>query len=268
MVRRKAIAVGLLFLACTKPVKRAVTPPSGQPQLQATVVTLQTTLQPQNKTIRHEIVIAGGRARSMDEMDRWRLLDLQRDMVTFVDDIGKTYRTESMASLVKKRRAAMAAPPPHEAGRVEVTRTGAQRVLQNVAAAQSIIRAGAYQRELWIGVHPALPPNLFAVLYASEPLQTPFAPMMRPVDEAFIGLRGFPFLDHAELPYGNAKMVVDRSVVKIEQRSIPAAWLNVSGDYKDLTEPAAGRLPASSRPPSQRTPAAGSQSSSTIQKTP
>lgn len=237
--------------------------------MRATVLTIQTTLQPQNKTLTHLIVIADGRARSMNDADRWRLIDLKQNNVTFVDDIDKSYRTESIASLVQKLRAAGQQRLPDHATRVQYLPTGAKRVVQGVVAEQSIIRSGGYQRELWIANHPAVPPNLFAVLYASDPVTSRFASMMKGVDDAMIGMRGLPLLDHAELPYGKSKMVVDRSVVKIEQRDVPQAWLQIAPGYKEVvTAPAAGRPPASSRPPSRRTPAAGSQSSGTTRKTP
>jgi len=42
-----------------------------------TVVTIQTTIQPANKTYTHTLVIANDRARSSDEVDEWRLFDFR-----------------------------------------------------------------------------------------------------------------------------------------------------------------------------------------------
>ena len=44
---------------------------------------------------------------------------------------------------------------------------------------------------------------------------------MTRVDEALMNVSGFPLADHAELPFGNKKMIVDAQVVKIEQRDVP-----------------------------------------------
>jgi len=229
---------------------------------------MQTNVQPSNKTFTKQIVIADGRARDMSDADTWRLIDLQQNTVTFVDDVTKTYRTESIRSLVQKRRAADDGRPPDHAPAVQFTSTGAKRVLQGVTAVQSVIRAGGYQRELWVADHPAVPSNLFAVLYVSESFPSPFAPIMRSVDEAMIAMHGLPLADHAELPYGKSKMIVDRTVVKIDQRNVPQSWLNISPAYKAITEPAAGPPPASSPPRSRKTPAAESRSSATGRKTP
>src|SRR5713226_4474381 len=199
----------------------------------ATVVTIQTVLLPQNKTFLHSIVIAEGRARSSDEVDRWRLFDIEQNRVTVVDDVAKTYYTMPLGA-------------PALAGedrlKPEVQSAGAKRIIQGVETTQYLVRLGGYQRELWIGSPPAIPPTLFGMLNASN--------------DGLSKLRGFPMVDHAELPYGNAKMVVDRIVIKIEQRNVPQSSMNIPGDYKEITAPAGRRPPASSPPAGQNTRAA------------
>ena len=220
-----------LALACSKEVKvvqKAVT--GVEPQIAATVLTIQTNLQPQNKSFTHSIVIANGHARSGDEVDRWRLFDVDNKRVTFVDDISKTFYVEdSGPPLSGQPRAAVLQP------------TGAKKVIQGVEASQYLTRLGGYQRELWIGSPAQIPPQLFGM-----------------IDASFAKLPGFPLVDHAELPYGNTRLLVDRSVVKIEQKNVPQSWISVPSDYKEVTAPAASRPPASSRPPGQSTPTAGS----------
>ena len=193
-----------------------------QPQMQATVITIQTSLQPQKKIFQHSIVIANGRARSSDEIDRWRLFDLAQNRVTYVDDIERTYYS------VPFKPPDVAPPGP----------TGSKRSILGVEAAQYLIRLGGYQRELWMGAPPQIPPNLFGM-----------------IDSEFAKLPGFPLVDHAELPYGKTKMMLDRSVVKIEQRDVPQSSLAIPSDYKEITAPGARRPPASSPPPGRSTPA-------------
>ncbi len=212
-----------------------------EPQIAATVITIQTTLQPQNKSFTHWIVIANGRARSGDEVDQWRLFDVERNRVTLVDDVDKTYSTQPVDQTVASKKSPLIS-------------TGAKRMIQGVDASQFVIRLGAYQRELWIGAPPSIPQNLFSMMNAS--------------DESLSKLRGFPLVDHAELPYGNMKMVVDHTVVKIEQRDVPQSWLNVPRDYKEITAPAERRPPASSPPRGRSTREAVSRFFSTIRKTP
>src|SRR4051794_38829197 len=63
--------------------KKASTPAApGEPQIAATVVTIQTSVQPGNRTLSHTLVIANDLARSGDEVDTWRLFDLKGNRVT------------------------------------------------------------------------------------------------------------------------------------------------------------------------------------------
>jgi hypothetical protein len=226
----------LLVAAACRPAPP--TPSSNGPQIRATVVTIQTTLQPQNKTFTHSIVIANGLARSSDEADSWRLFDLQKKQVTFVDDIAKTSRDVPLDALLAQRRKELAQPLPVPLPRATLVATGAKRALLGVEAAEHLIRLGGYQRRLWIAKHPALPADLFAMMEASAPNTSPLAGVGRDVDEALMNVQGFPLLDHAEMVFGNKKMIVERSVVKIEQKDVPASWLETKA-------PAASPRPAS-----------------------
>ena len=235
----------LLLFSCAQPARQPAQP-SNEPKIHATVVTIQTSIQPANKTYTHTLFIANDRARSGDEVDEWRLFDFARKRVTFVDDLTGTYRNEPFDEVVTSHRASMARSVPDEMPRAQFSVTGAQKTLQGVAARQSIIRLGAYQRELWIASHPLIPEGLFAMLQASEPVSSPLAGVMRAADDALLGVKGFPIADHAELPYENQKLVVDNIIVKIDQRDVPASWLNVRADYKELkAAPAAGKPPQS-----------------------
>jgi len=212
------------------------TPPTSsrtEPRIRATVVTIQTTLQPQNKTFTHSIVIADGRARSSDEADSWRLFDLQKKQVTFVDGIARTSRDLPLAALLAARKKELAQPLPMPLPRATLVVTGAKRVLLGVEAFEHLIRLGGYQRQLWIAKHPSLPDDLFAMMEASSLRSSPLAGVSRDIDLALMSVQGFPLLDHAEVAFGKKKMVVERSVVKIEQKDVPASWLSVIPSRKD-----------------------------------
>jgi hypothetical protein len=231
LVRRKGliaiVAAAATICAACKPGPIAPTRSDQVPKIRATVVTIQTKLQPQNKTFTHTLVIANGRARSGDEVDAWRLFDLRNKQVTFVDDLAKTYRNVPLATLIAERRATPTL--------ASLTATGAKRVLHTVSAAEHLIRLGGYERRLWMAEHPSIPDELFAMMQASVP--TPV--------EALLQIQGFPLVDHAELPYGKQKMVVDRSVVSIEQKDVPESWLALGKGYTEIKEPAAHPRPAS-----------------------
>lgn len=248
MVRRKgliALAAAAAICAACKPGSAPPARPDQVPKIRATVVTIQTKLQPQNRTFTHTLVIADGKARSGDEVDVWRLFDLRNKQVTFVDDLAKTYRNVPLATLIAERRNELARPLPAATPHAAFAATGATRVLHTVSAAEHLIRLGGYERRLWIGKHPSLPNELFAMTQASLPASSPLAGVARAADEALMAVQGFPLLDHAELPVGNQKLVVERSVVKIEQREVPQSWLNIAKDYTEIKEPAARPRPAS-----------------------
>jgi hypothetical protein len=229
-----------VFIACNQPPARTPVQASNEPKTRATVITILTTIQPANKTYTHTLVIANDRARSGDEVDQWRLFDFKQKRVTFVDDLTKSYRSEPFADAITSRKAGLARPVPDGLPRAEFVVTGAQKTLQGLPAKQSIIRLGTYQRELWIASHPLIPRGLFAMLQAGEPASSPLAGVMRAVDEAVLDVQGFPMADHAELPYENTKLVVDKTVVKIEQRDVPASWLKVGADYREANPGHAG----------------------------
>ncbi len=238
------------------------------PKIPATVVTIRTTLQPQNETYENSIVIAGGRARSTDEADRWRLFDLRNERVTFVDDIGRTYATQPVDRFIAERRKAAGGILAAGVPRAQVLRTGAKRVIDGVEATQLLIRMGGYQRELWIGDPPSVPPNLYAAWFVTRPVNDKYEPMMRDADEALMTMRGFPLADHSELDFGKNKMIVDRAVVSIQQRDVDRSLLNVNAGYRDITEPGASPPPASSLPRGRSIPATESQPSARGRKSP
>src|SRR5207248_2660690 len=157
---------------------------------------------------------AGDRARSSDELDRWRLFDLAKKEVTFVDDDARTYRRVPLKALLDDRRDADARPLPDTLPRAQFTVTKDARTLLGIPTKQSVVQLGAYRRQLWIGTHPLIPQGLFAMMEASRPAMTPAPGVMRAVDDALFDLHGFPLAEHAELPYDNQKMILDRTVVK------------------------------------------------------
>jgi hypothetical protein len=233
-IANKFVILALLAIAtaCQRPSKPLARPAANEPKIRATVVTIQTSMPPKSWT--HTIVIANNRARSSDEVDEWRLFDFNEKRVTFVDDLAKTYRSVPFAEVVSSHRAALARPLPEGMPRAELVVGNAQKTIQGVVAKQSLIRIGAYQRELWIASHPLIPQGLFGIMQASEPVSSPLAGVMHQVDDALLEVKGYPLSDHAELPYEKRKLVVDNTVVSIDQRDVPAALLNVNGAYKEV----------------------------------
>lgn len=263
-----ATIIVLLFVACERVQQVLPGGPAAVRQTRATVVTIRTTVQPGNRTTTHAVVIGESAARSTEEVANWRLFDFRRNRVTYVDDVGRTYRVVPLSTLVQDRRAhnSREAIPAHP--RAEYTLTDERQSILGVQARQATIRLGNYERQLWFATHPRIPANLFALMLVSERRASSFGQVTRTIDEGLLAVRGFPIMDHAELPYGKEMMVVDRNVVRIEQRNVPAALLEIPRTYREIKEPVVSPPPASSPPPDQKTPEAESPPSSTTQTVP
>lgn len=268
--RCAAVAVLLIAVACNQPVtrpKKAVAAASAGPQVRATVVTIRNALQPGDSITTTTLVIGSDVARQANEIAAWRLFDVKNERVAFVDDIAKTYRWESLDSLEQHHAEAGTRAVADGIPRAQYVLTPVRRLMLGVPATQAHVTVGGYHRELWIGEHPLIPPALFALMQASEEPGSG-APMTAQANAGLLSARGFPLLDHTEVPYGKSKFVVDRAVVKIERKNVPEALLRIPADYRDITEPAAHRPAASSPLRGRRTPEAGSRSSGTGRKGP
>lgn len=232
--RRLALLVSLVCVSCKEPARPAARPAAG-PQVRATVVTVRTTNPPDPAARTHMLVIAGDRARSTAERDVWRIFDAKAKTVTFVDDVERTVRTEPLAKLIALRRAANTAALPPYYPRVRLERTDEKKTVAGAAAQQHVVRSGEYRRELWLAEHPAIPAGLFAMMHASDAPSSPLAPMMRAADEALMTARGFPLIDRTEVPLGEGRLIVDRTVISVAERNVPEAMLTVPKGYKDVT---------------------------------
>ncbi|HEY0139260.1 MAG TPA: hypothetical protein VGF48_00110 [Thermoanaerobaculia bacterium] len=234
--RRLIVVLAILCVTCKRAPEKPATPAAGAgPQVRATVVTIRTTIAPADRTFEHTLVIANDRARHTGEQDSWRLYNLKERRVTFVDDVAKTHRTEPLSAMTRSRQAALAAALPPHYPRVALRPTNETRPLLGITAKQSVIELGAYKRQLWIGNHPAIPDELFAMMQLSDPPSSPLAPMMKNADAALSSVRGFPLLDRSEIKYGKTEHVVERTVLAVAQEDVPAALLEVPRGYEDVT---------------------------------
>lgn len=254
---RYAVVGMVLVVACRQPVqdlRRVVRVARRGPQVEATVVTLRTTIQPANKATTTTLIIADDLARSTEEVGEWRLFDLRENRVAFVNDFAKTYRYESLESLRERHTDASSEPLSEKIPRVQYSLTNARRDILGVPATQSIVKLGGYQREIWFGSHPLIPPQLFALMQASRAPGFD-APVSKRLDDALLSMRGFPLADHAELPYAQTKLVVDRDVVSIERRNVTASLLDIPDTYREVKpQPRPAPRPRPVEPPPAAAP--------------
>lgn len=235
--------------------------PTG-PQIPATVITLRTTIQPSNRVTVTRIVVADDVARATEEIGQWRLFDLKENRVAFVNEFGKTYRYESFDAMRDRYDDAGTAPFNEKVPRAEFAPTNNRRDILGVAAKESVVRLGGYQRQMWFAAHPLIPARLFALMHVSRP-PGPEAPATKRVDDALVAARGFPLADHTELPYANTKIVIDREVVSVERKNVEASLVEIPDDYTEV-KPAPRPRPRPVAPPP---PPAQTQTTATTETT-
>jgi hypothetical protein len=233
----KQIALLVVVAALAACGEAPTQPPAARklPQIEATVVTLRTTVTGSDRAVIHRVVASDGKARIGNELDRWRLFDFTNKTVTFVDEVERSFRTETFDAVLATRRTATSKALPGQLPRARVESSQETRTIAGVPGQRHSILLGAYRRDLWLSREPVVDPMFFTILSATEPIEAEFAGIMRDAYPRLAALRGFPLLDRSELPVGAELVIAERIVEKIEQTSIPAVWLQIPEGYEDKT---------------------------------
>lgn len=261
-------------VACSKPdlpipglIRRA--PPGGR--VRATVLSIRTNMSGKSHGFRHLIVYANNRVRIGNEVDSWRLFDLAARTVTTVDEVTRTYRTDSLSTVVRRHRQLLATPIPDLIKPAEVEIVPHPASWNNIPIRRYRIRLGGYRRELWMSTTIIIPEPFWAMYLATEPLDGPYAGILQKTNGLLLLSAGFPVVDRSDMEYDGKTLVIEKVLEKVEDRAVPASWLKVPAGYRNLTpatKPGADRRPASSRPSDRNTPEVGSPPSVKDQKTP
>ena len=242
--------------SCAK--KVAVVRPAG-PLVPATVLTMRTIV-PGEKGLLHLVVIAGSQVRLGNESGRWRLIDVDKRTVTFVDEVEKTYVTRSLQELIRAREKTFDEEIPPSIPRAQIEPTG-EREISGIPCRNYRVTMGKYRRDLCLSTKPIAGKSFLALYTASSELDSHYAPAMRTVFAKLTTLEGFPLFDHGEMPFGDDLLLIETMLVKAEQKRVPAKWVTVPADFRDASEPAratspgAGPRPASSAPRDRTSPA-------------
>lgn len=252
-----AVLGAALLVACANPpslppsAARPAPRPARGPTVEATVLTIRASSHPPTRALLHRIVVSGSQVRMTDELDRWRLFDLDAKTVTWVDDIAKTTRTVPLDDLVQRRRRQLAQPVPATIRAVSIRRTDEIGTIAGVEAEKWVMELGGYTRELWISREPLVTPDFLRMWIASDPIDEPWAGVMRHVHRTLMSLEGFPVSDRSVIQWEGGETLAQRRLVGIETKRVPAALFRVPGDYTDVTPPALrsrdGRQSSSSR---------------------
>lgn len=244
---REARGIGLLLLlvlaasACSA---ERTKPPAGVRQsarrVPATVLTVRTTVVPGERAYLHKVIVAGTKARLGNEVDRWRLFDLEQRTVTTVDQVARTVRTEAWMDLLRERRRLLATPMPPHVPLARLERGTERQVIAGIAATPRRVVIGGYLREIWFSEEPTAADRLFPLIVATDPIGQPYAGVMRIAFPVLVAETGFPLLDRSTMRFDGEESVVEKRVIRIEQTTVPAVWVEVPPSFEDLTpQPAA-----------------------------
>jgi hypothetical protein len=258
-------ALPLLALLAASGCRKAP-PPEGELRAGAVatvpgkVLVVRTTV-PGERAITHLIGVSDGKVRLGYESDRWRLIDVPNRTVTFVDDIARTFRTVPLQTLVQQRRALLSAPLPAGIPRARIERLTDTRTFGGYTASGYVVTSGAYRREMWLSHRTIIAPEFLTLYIASMPLAEDYAGVMSTPLFELTRLQGFPVHERSEMTVRDRQMIIERTLVRVEERDVPAPWFEIPPDYRDLeppppTTPAAGRPNGASTPRGRKAPAA------------
>lgn len=260
----------LFAISCAKEApKRVAAAPRNMTQ--ARVLTLVTTMQPANKQLNTEVVVVDSKVRIADELDRWRLFDLERNEVVQVDEVTKSYRRYKLDELLAQKRAATrTAPADGLLPPVSLQRTGRTQTIGATQAHEWVMQLGGFRRELWLSDEALAGKKFWPLFIASEPAGGAYPARIAQLQLQLASEDGFPVLDQTDVQFGDTKMHVERRLTKNEQKAVPQSLIEIPRDFDDVTPkaPAGGRPGALSFPGGRKTPAAESQSSAKSQRSP
>jgi hypothetical protein len=238
--------------------------------IEADVLTMRTiTTTPQKSERLGQIVLFEGKVRFADELDTWRLIDLEKGTVTFVDVVGESYRAVSLEDLAAEKRSKSAMPLPPFIKPATIAATGSSEKINGVDAAEFVVSMGAYRRELWLSARPLIHPRFLALSIGSEELGGNYAAAMAPVHMKMMAMEGFPLRDIITYPSGNATVTLERRLEKRGKQRVPRSLIEIPANFRNVTTGSdAGRPAGASRPSGPGTRATESRSSERSEKTP
>jgi hypothetical protein len=201
----------------------------------ATVLTIRTTVVPGDRAYLHKVIVAGTTARIGNEVDRWRLFDIEARTVTTVDEIARTYRTDAWAELLRDRRRLLATPMPPHVPLARFERGDERQVVAGVRAVQRRLVIGDYLREIWFSEDPTAADRLHPLIVVTDPIGQQYAGVMRIAFDQLIAENGFPMVDRSTMRLDGEESIVEKRVIRIEQTTVPAVWVELPPAFTDLT---------------------------------
>ncbi len=200
-------------------------------QIEATVVEIALVTNPGARQTTYEILSANGIVRVTDELDLWRLFDMENRVIITMNDALKTIRRETFTAVIQRRESLFAAA--ENRSRPRILETGESRVIAGYPARRIEIELGDYRREIWFSDASVIDPEFYRIYLASAAVDSVGVPAMEAIDRAFADRPGLPLLDKSELLWGEERLEVERRVVSIDRRMIDERLLEVPEGYEE-----------------------------------
>jgi hypothetical protein len=206
-----------LALACREPAPPKPPPP---PAVAATVLVYETVVAHEHRSFRWQVVTDGVRVRFGDEAERWRLIDTKARTIAFVDQSRRTNRIVSYDLALAARETLLAAPLPQGAPLAKVSEEPAGLVDGRDALRVSV-EAGGYKRTMLFSTAPILPATASAMKWATDPIDTEYAGVIRDLMPAIVSKQGTLLADRNEITYAGGVMAVETHLVSVTTSRLP-----------------------------------------------
>lgn len=259
-----------LFLSGCPQRKPAQKESRAVPMVDATVYTFAVTSDREPQPRLTSVVVSGSKVRLPDELDVWRIIDVEADRVTTVDAVGGTFRSDTTQELVARLRQQARAPVPPETPPLSLIRTNERATINGIAASAWEIAMGDFRRELFLSDQHLVHRRLFPLWIGSDELGGLLTGRSAPLQLQLMALHGFPVLDRITMPLGARKLRIERRLHKVEKKKVPASLFEIPGNFRDLEakESDDDRRSASSRRTDRNTRAEESRPSSRSERNP
>jgi len=182
LARFAAASFTCLFLAaCAKPEQAEAPQPAAPPDaVQALMLTYETVITPDNKSVRFQVASDGTYVRLGNESENWRLFDTKNRTITFVNQTAGSVSTVNYDQALAERTKQLAAAPTEGMPTATVTE-GPGEPERGHPTHRVNIDVGKFSREIVLSTDVLLPGEFYAMKVVTDPLDVRYASIMKDV---------------------------------------------------------------------------------------
>lgn len=175
------ILVLLLAPACKKTEEAETTaPPEARDSVEALMLTYETTISPDNQSVRFQVASDGTFVRLGNETEKWRLFDTKNRTIVFVDQTAGTATEVSYDDAITERTAMLGEVSPEGAPTATITE-GPGEPDKGQPTHRVDIAVGNFTRQLILSENTLLPGEFFAMKLVTDPVDSRYASILKDV---------------------------------------------------------------------------------------